>query len=1042
MTNHATVTETMSLTANAKMPRPGAVLSRCVLLTLALICLGATAHAPSAHATFGIQSGSFVADAYKSDNVTPETQAGATPYQATAAFAFNRDPASPGGNSPDEGVKDIRVDLPTGLIGNPQAVPTCSRGVFNRSATQNAALAPLCPPATQVGVVKVTLNSFGGSGDFVTDTPVYNIEPRENEVASFGFIVATAPIYVSASVRTEGDFGVRISLPNISQLYEIRASSLTFWGVPADPSHDAQRGVVCTTSFGFSSCSGANGGAGIASPAPLTVFLRNPTFCGPPVTTALTVDSWQHPGSLDDPSDPNVKRYGATTASGPTRCDKPAFKPSISVTPDSTELDSPTGLSVDLNVPQNNDPNGLATPHLRDAVVRLPDGMTVSASAADGLDGCSDTQIRLHSDAEPTCPPASKIGDIAVDTPLLADPLAGSIYLGTQTKSQLLRLFLVLKGRGLLIKIPGKVDPDAVTGQLTATFENNPQLPFSRFHLHFKGGPRAPLATPATCGTMTATSSLTSWASDIPATPSDAFKIDCRGTTGFSPTFRAGTGNPAGGAFSEFTLRFGRQDGEQLLGSIDATLPPGLLATVADVSLCAEEQIRLETCPEASKIGTTQVAAGVGSSPLWVPQADKPGTAVYLTGPYKGAPLGLAIVVPAQAGPFDLGTVTVRAALFVDPHDAHISVKSDPLPTILEGIPLRVREVQVSIDRPKFMFNPTNCDAMKIAATISSTAGAKADVSSRFQVGDCARLPFNPTFASSTSGKATRKQGASLKVHIGQLPDEAHIRSVAVTLPRKLPARLVPTLNGACPMEVERDQGHLACPETSKVGWAVAKTPILDGTVEGPAYIVAKGDNLPKLSIYLEAKEYPGVKLQLDGDIDINPKTNLTKTTFATVPDVPITSFDLDLPKGSHSALAAPGNDLCQGTMKMITTIIAQSGTRIDRKEPVAVSGCGTSVASKTVGASSVRLALEHVGPGVVTAWGSHLRTAKRTITNGTTGAITVPLSPEGRRSLARRGKLTVKVLVSYAPASGQPQSSTKSRHATTTVTFTRTKAR
>jgi hypothetical protein len=995
-------------------------LSLLILAALAVTVL--SVGAASAQADFSLVPNSFVADAYKADGVTPETQAGAAPYQTSVEFGFNTLPGLNqiwGTLDPDGDVKDIEVNLPAGLIGDPQAVPRCPRTAFVQPAPVP------CPLATQVGVLHARLSAASGGSTFDDATfPVFNVVPRGDDVADFAFSLLGATVHIVANVRSDGDFGVQASLKNISSAFPVISSKLTLWGVPADPSHDPERGLFCTTANGCIFGPG-NNPSGLEPRA----FLRNPTFCGPPVTTTFQADSWQNPGQFISAA--------STTASGPTGCGNLAFDPSITTTLDTSTASSPAGLSVDLTVPQPTDPNTLATPHLKKAVVKLPVGVTLSPSAADGLQGCSDTQIALHSNAEPTCPSASKIGDVRLETPVLPDALTGPIYLGTQTPSQLVRLFLVMRGPGLLVKLGGRVDLDPVTGQLTATFDDNPQLPFSDLKLNFKSGPRAALTTPSSCGTYTTETSLTPWSGDDQtAHPTSSFVIDkgCGNEGTFAPSFDAGVVKPRAGGSSPFTLTFDRTDRDQAFSRIDTVLPPGLLAKVGSVPLCGDAQAGRDACPAESLIGKTTVGAGPGTNPFFL------GGRVYLTGPYKGSNYGLSIVVPAVAGPFDLGTVTVRAGMWIDPHDAHVTVKSDPLPTILDGIPLQVRKVNVLLDRSDFMVNPTNCDAMKITGDITSTKGKVAPVSSTFQATDCAALPFSPTFKPVTSGKASRQNGAGLHVHIAQDPGEAAMKSVAVTLPRKLPARLVPTINGACPFEVERDQGYTACPQTSRVGWATAVTPLLSEPVEGPAYIVAKGDALPKLSLYLAGPN--NIRLQLDGDIDINPKTNLTKTTFAMIPDVPITSFDLDLPKGAHSALAAPGNDLCQGSMKMITTIIAQSGKRIDRKVPVKVTGCGTRVASKTVGASSVRLQLERVGAGRITAWGAHLRTTKQTLTDGTTASITVPLSAEGRRSLARRGTLKVKVLVSYAPAKGQPQSSTKSRHTATSVTFTQNEGR
>jgi hypothetical protein len=984
------------------------------MMTRALIAVAACAAAvlvaaAPASADFGIAS--FTAS-------VSTTQAGAHP-DATTAFAFNLKPSpvDPGlPPVPDEHVKTISVDLPPGLVGNPQAASMCSKRDFAQSD-------PLCPASSQVGLATITV--FNPFFPVTEKVAVFNLAPGPRQVAVFGMSILSHPALLEARLRSDGSYGITVESKNIPEPLVIAELQMTFWGVPADPSHDAERWNVtapipCLPGGPDPTCPGPNP-AGVAR----RPFMTNPTECtAAPVPTTLRVRSWQHPD----------QEVSATTTSPPaTGCDQLHFDPTLRVQPDTTQADAPSGYEVDLEIPQNDNPDGLAEAQLKKAVVTLPKGVSIAPGGADGLQGCSGAQIGLTNGDVPTCPDASKIGTVEVTTPVFSDPLKGDIYLAKPPAgadiNSMYRIFLVIEGHGLLIKLEGSVRPDPNTGQLTTTFENNPQVPFSKFVLRFKGGPRAPLVNPTSCGTFTTRSKFTGWNGGT-AQPSDSFDVTgCTGPRPFNPSFTAGTVTPLAGAFSPFTMTISRPDGQQELSGVSVSLPPGLLGMVAGVPLCEEVDAARGTCSDLSQVGTTTVSAGPGSHPFTI------GGKVFLGGVYKGAPYSLSIVVHAVAGPFDLGTVVVRAPINVNASIAKLDVPADPLPTILQGVPLRLRTITVTMNRSNFTFNPTSCDKMSVGARLTSTEGAVADVSSPFQVGGCAGLPFKPDFRATSSGKATRKNGASLHVHIGQKPGEAAIKSVAVTLPRKLPARLVPTINGACPFEVERDKGHTACPESSKVGWATARTPVLPDPLEGPAYIVAKGDALPKLSIYLRGNN---IDLQLDGDIDINPKTNLTKTTFTTIPDVPITSFDLDLPKGAHSALAAPGNDLCQGTMKMITTIIAQNGEQIDRKEPLKVSGCGTSIASKKVGSSSVSLALENVGAGRVTARGLHLRTTKRTITNGTTASMTVPLSAQGRRTLARQGTLTVKVRVSYTPAKGQPQLSTKSRHTAATVTFTR----
>jgi hypothetical protein len=878
--------------------------SLCALLAL----LASVLLAPPAHASFGPAPGSFKA-ATTDESGNEYTQAGGHPFAATTSFSLNTKDDGNSHTVMDGNLKDVSVDLPVGFVGNPQVAPTCSD-----AALETQTLLQPCPVASQVGVAGIVLRQVDGSQNDVV-VPVYNVKPNRTEVAAFTFSLAGQPVHVSARVRP-GDYGLRVTISGISEIFPVETTSFTLWGVPADPVHDPQRGQFCAAKGSF--CIGGNQPAGIAAKP----FLTNPTDCSHgPLTSTLGVASYQDPAALQ-----------TATASSPavTGCDKLSFAPSIRVKPSSTAPNVPVGLSVDVDVPQGENPVAPGTPELKDAVVTLPDGMAVSPSAAGGLEGCSDTQIELGSELDPTCPLASKIGEATITTPLLAEPLRGPVYLGTQTPSQLLRLFLVLRGTGgLLIKIPGKVDPDPVTGQLKATFAGNPQLPFSNLHLELNGGSRAPLVNPPSCGIYTTTSKLTPWSAPFTpdAAPSSSFEITGCSAPRFAPAFSSGTINPQAGGFSPFTLTLSRSDQEQTLATVEVRMPPGLLGVLKSVHRCPAAQAALGTCGAESQIGHTSVAAGPGADPFYL------GGNVYLTDSYKGAPFGLSFVVPAIAGPFNLGTVVVRAAINVDPHTAQVSVKSDPLPTILQGIPLDLRTVNVTIDRSGFMFNPTSCNPLSVGGTISSAQGASAAVSSHFQAANCATLPFKPRFTVLTQAKTSKANGASLHVKVTSGAGQANIGKVKVDLPKQLPSRLT-TLQKACPDAVF-NANPASCPAASLVGEGTAVTPILSSALRGPAYLVSHaGAAFPDLVIVLQGE---GITLDLVGNTDI--KKGITISTFNTVPDAPISTFDLVLPEGPHSALAAYGN-LCNTHLNMPTALTGQNGAQVKQTTRLAVSGC------------------------------------------------------------------------------------------------------
>jgi hypothetical protein len=764
---------------------------------------------------------------------------------------------------------------------------------------------------------------------------LYSIVPDAGQVAEFAFsVLGEYGIQVVASVRP-GDYGVRTVVRNTSSLLDLSSVSVTLWGVPADPSHDPQRGEWCL----FGSCEMG----GLSAGTNRTPFLTNPTQCRVPLAASLHVDSWENQARFNadgspDFSDPNWKSESSQLPAI-TGCEQLSFAPSLSVQPTQTQADTPTGLVVDLKVPQNNDPEGLATAELRKSVVTLPAGLTLSPSAADGLQACTDAQVGLGNNDPPACPLASKIGTTMLKTPALPDQLAGSIYLAGPEHGPIAgppyRIFLTLEGDGVLIKLQGTVAVDPATGQLTTTFDNNPQQPFSELRLEFMDGPRAPLANPSTCGMFTTAGDLTPWSapeSGPDATPFSSFEISgCVNV--FSPSFVAGTVTNQAGSFSPFVLSLSRGDAEQRVKGLSFTMPPGVSAVLKGVPECPDANATAGTCPEASRIGEVTVASGAGSDPYYLKGS------VYLTGPYNGGPFGEVTVVPAVAGPFNLGNVVVRGSIRVDPKTAQPTVVSDPFPQFVgnTGIPTDVRRVEVSLDRPGFTFNPTNCDQLAVLGTLTSVAGASANVSSRFAAVECRSLALKPRFVATTGAKTSRQRGASLHVSItypkGSFGTEANIAGVKVSLPKQLPSKLS-TLQRACRHQVfEVDPAE--CPPESKVGTAVVHTPLLSVPLRGPAYFVSHGgEEFPNLIMVLQGE---GVTVELVGDTFI--KHGVTTSTFRGTPDVPIESFALTLPQGKFPALGANGN-LCAQKLTMPTRIVAQNGAVIKQNTKIAVTGC------------------------------------------------------------------------------------------------------
>jgi hypothetical protein len=912
-------------------------------------------------APFGIQA--FWAGNFDSEGHSV-TQAGAHPYSAQTYFLLNTVRGTAGKIVSVGDSRDVLVDLPPGFAGDPLITPRCPQALL--AADEYA----VCNEEMSLGNFIPSLSGFGVRG---FDTRIFNDVPAQGSAAEFTTEIGGPLQSLIGSVNSSGDYGVKIDAPVNPTFERIYGGYVALEGFP--PS--------------------AKGKA----------FMTNPTDCEEEAREApklsVTADSWQEIGKFTPTA---VQILPVVTG-----CDKLEFTPTFSFQPTTTQGSSGTGATATLQIPQEGltNPAKLAQPDLKKAVVTLPQGLSLNPSSANGLQACSEAQIGYEGpgempnptrfdEAPPTCPEASKLGTFEVQTPLLEAPIEGTIYLAAQEENpfhSLIGLYLVVNDprTGVVLKLPGEVTPDPLTGQLTATFDDNPQLPFEKLTLHFRGGgPRSELATPEVCGHYETTGSLTPWSAPESGPAAQikeaGFTVSggCAASAAsgpFAPSFEAGTTTNQAGGFSSFTTAFSRTDQDQDLSGVTVQTPPGLLGMISKVPLCGEAQANAGTCSAASQIGHVVVSAGVGPEPVSLPVPGQPQNPVYLTTGYKGAPFGLSVVVPAIAGPFNLGTVVVRASISVDPNTAQVTIKSDPLPTILRGIPLQMRSVDVVVDRPGFIFNPTSCEPSAVGGTLTSTQGKVAGVSSRFQAANCATLPFKPQFTASTQGQATSGgNGASLDVKIAteQGPgvkageQEANIGKVDVSLPHALSSRLT-TLQKAC-TEAQFAANPAGCPAASDVGTAVANTPVLNAPLTGPAYLVSHGgEAFPDLVLILQGE---GVEIVLTGHTQI--KNGITYSRFETVPDAPISSFELKLPEGKFSVLGAITN-LCTPTksvtvkqkvtvkrhgkkvkvtknvtkqvaepLVMPTSITAQNGKVLTQSTKIAVTGCKKTLAKKT----------------------------------------------------------------------------------------------
>ena len=912
-------------------------------------------------------------------------QAGVHPFQLTTTIDFNQLADLVPLSEPKPEVttpaltKDVDVKLPPGLIGNPTPIPQCTVKQFfevTPAANENR-----CPPSSAIGVAVVTVQEPATAGTATLSLPIFNLEPRVGEPARFGFyaISANSPVFIDASVRTGSDYGVTASVSNVTQLASFLSSEVTFWGVPGDSRHDDQRGWGCILKARGASSEQPCNPAEQPHPPP---FLSLPTSCRAPLQTSLEFDSWAQPGAFQSAGG-FFSPEGALSG-----CNRLQFAPEIKVAPDGQEASKPTGLTVDVHVPQevNNNAQGLASSNVKTITIAFPQGVTLNPSAADGLEACSEAQVGLlpglgeqeeflftPSLPEAFCPDASKIGTATIKSPLLpkGQNVQGALYLATPAPSHqagrnpfdsLLALYIIAKDpvSGTLVKLPGSASLNPSTGQITSTFDNSPQLAFEDAEIHLFGGERAPLATPAHCGAYTTEATFTPWSGTPPVKASSSFLVTSGpggapcppATLPFSPTLTGGTTNINAGSFSPLSTTISRDDGNQDIQAVSLHMPEGLSGILKGVELCPEEQANAGSCAPNSLIGHTVVSVGLGGDPFSVT-----GGQVFLTTSYKGAPFGLSIVNPAVAGPFDLGKVIVRARVEVDPHTAALTVSTDEsgayeIPHILKGIPLQIKHVGVLIDRPGFIFNPTSCDPQKITGTITSDQEAKASVQTPFQATNCQSLKFAPNFAVSTSGKTSKANGASLSVKLSypSAPAGAYanLAKVKVSLPKQLPSRLT-TLQKACTAAVF-EANPASCPAESIVGQAKVSTQLLPVPLTGPAYFVSHGgEAFPDLTIVL--KGY-GVTVDLVGSTQI--KNGITTSTFKATPDVPFESFELTLPQGKFSALAANAN-LCKSKLSMPSEFTAQNGAVINRSTPIAVTGCPKALSKKQQLAKAIK---------------------------------------------------------------------------------------
>ncbi len=831
------------------------------------------------------------------------TQAGGHP-DFSFTFDIKKDPES----EPNVfGLKDayaptrnVRIELPPGLIGDPNVL-----GVPQQCTMQELLSFQEpgggCPNGAQVGVTEI----FGYELDSSFLEPIYMMEPPGGDlVARLGFIAGVVPVFINLEVRSEGDYGLTSEITDAATLVKLIRADSTIWGVPAHPSHDTER---CTPEEAFDGCQVSEPRPPGSRPLP---FLTNPTRCGVPLEMRVSASSWAEP-----------QRFDTKAVSFPeiTGCNRLPFGPDLTVQPTSRRAGAPTGLDVTVRLPASEGVDVLEPSQIRDIRVDLPAGLAINSSSADGLAACSEAQVRFGERVAAECPDAAKVADTEFEIPALPRRMKGAVYLREPEPGNLFRVWIVADDLGVHVKLRGQLIVDHSNGQIESIVLDVPQAPLREAKLVFKSGFRAPLANPATCGTYVTNYEFVPWSGGPPVKASTPMTIDegCGEVGRFDPELSAGSADPSAGKHSPFLFTLVREDGEQNPASLDITLPQGLAATFRGVPLCEGAAAQTGQCPAGSRIGKVVTAVGAGPTPLWVPQPGKRPTAVYLGGPYKGAPFSIVAVVPAQAGPFDLGDEVVRSAVYVDPVRARGIVRSDPLPQFIEGIPIRYRTIHVELDRPKFVLNPTGCGKKRIEATVTSSQGAVASPSTGFRAVNCAQLKFKPKLSFRLIGGTSRGDHPKLRAVLKARKGDANIGRVSVALPRSefLDQNHIKTVCTRAQFALDQ------CPAGSIYGRAVAKTPLLARPLKGPVYLRSSDNPLPDLVFSLGGE----IEIELAGRIDTIDGG--IRNTFDFVPDAPVSRFTLSM-QGGGKGLLINSRNLCAAPYRATVKYTAHNGRK------------------------------------------------------------------------------------------------------------------
>jgi hypothetical protein len=842
------------------------------LLAVLGVLAASTGAASASAAEFGIVPGGFTAKMLDAEG-NPDTLAGSHPDRLEVGFALDV-------KGTGTTVREVLTDMPPGFGGDPRAVPECPRqlGVEGKE----------CPPESQVGVARL---SAPEASDI--ELPIFLLQPEPGQLLAF-----TSKPNVEVSITMElrsDDLGITLRTDNPNQL-EFSNGHLELWGVPAD--HQ------------------------VGTDIPRRPMLTAPSRCGP-LRFGLRVRSWQD----------GAPWQSASAETAPlTDCESLAFAPGLGLSLSNPVADSPTGMRVELSLPQDEDASARSSAQIKDVTITMPAGITVSPGGAAGLTACSDAQFGLEDATAVRCPPSSRVGAVEFASPGLREPLAGTIYLGQERPGERFRMLVAAPGFGAILKFAGTLSPAPATGLVSATLEGLPEIAIERLSVSFGGGSSALLASPLRCGRVTARARLTPYGdgapADISASASIASSSFACAPPPFEPQLSVASSSSRAGKPTTFSTTLRRRDGEQLPRRFSVVLPAGLSAALGKVTACPDADLARAACPAASRVGAARASIGSGPSP-----ASLAGE-VFATGPYRRAPFGMAIVFDGALGPFDLGPVSFRAKAEVDERTGRVTIATDPLPALVEGVPIRFQAIELDMDRPGLVRNPTSCAPRSVEAVAEAQGGGLAALASPFPLKGCDKLGFAPrarvTLDADGGSGADAKSSLRLSLHLPQ--GNTNLRSMSMWLPKALTLGI----GGVTAICSHRDALKAACPAAARIGAASARSALLEEPLKGSVYVAQpEGNGPPDLAVSLTAG---GVHVGIEGET--SQRDGHFVTRLAGLPDMPLSSLVMHLGSVGKGALSLRGGACAHGRPRQLAAALrmkGQNGLRRSIRQPIEV---------------------------------------------------------------------------------------------------------